>query len=236
MKLDQPQAGRIAPVADLCQSQGMAQKCPRCSQPIENDFGVVTCSNCGSVLFFDLDGQLQVNEQTEALQDQAMAAPDFESESSYGVEGGAEEQVFQSGESALPEEQPVVHHEALEEPVAETLMPVTESETIFSDEEKPLAESSPGFSDVQDFSNAETSSGPLSYSILIEEIDTKELRQKLAEILDDSKFQWDSKDLLKKVKMGKLKIENLTPVKASVLVQRLQNLSVKVSWVQNVFS
>lgn len=36
-------------------------KCPKCSQGIEHDFGMVTCSNCGSILFVDLEGKIHLN-------------------------------------------------------------------------------------------------------------------------------------------------------------------------------
>ena len=91
-------------------------------------------------------------------------------------------------------------------------------------------------SDVSEYANSDQAFGPLSYSVTIENIDTKETRQLLLEALTDPKFGWDPKELLKQVKLGQLKFENLNPVKASVLVQKLQDVPVKVSWIQNVFS
>lgn len=91
-------------------------------------------------------------------------------------------------------------------------------------------------SEVSEFSNSDQAFGPLSYSVMIDAIDTKEVRQLLAEALNDAKFQWDAKELLKQIKMGRLLLENLNPVKASVLIHRLQDVPVKVSWTQNVYS
>jgi hypothetical protein len=117
----------------------------------------------------------------------------------------------------------------LESPMLEPFDSETESSTLNKKNPSDLL-------DVTQFSNADEPVGPLSYSILIEAIDTQDIRQQLLDALSDPKFQWDSKEMFKKIKMGKLILENLNPVKASILVHRLQALPVKVSWTQNVYS
>ena len=86
------------------------------------------------------------------------------------------------------------------------------------------------------FESTEQVLGGLSYSVKIENIDTKEVRRLMIEALDDSRFQWDPREVLKTVKAGTLELKNLNPVKASVVVQRMKDLSVKVSWEQHVYS
>jgi len=90
------------------------------------------------------------------------------------------------------------------------------------------------FSEVSEFGNADQSFGALSYSILIENIDTSSTRQKLYEALSDAKFQWDAKELLQQIDQGRLQLTQINPAKASVLVRRLQDVPVKVSWDQKL--
>lgn len=103
-------------------------------------------------------------------------------------------------------------------------------------EDVEIIPDSPGLSGVSEFANSDQSLGALSYTVLIENIDTKDIRIELLDALSDPKFQWDAKAMLKEIKMGKLKLEGLNPVKASVLVDRLQEIPVKVSWTQHAYS
>lgn len=235
----------------------MALQCPQCSNPIEADFGVVTCSHCQSVLFIDMEGQIQLSEppsvsplmesQPEAtsqpadfgfqeyqdswMQDQGLPSADEPPET---VASGTEtrfEPPFQQEEALI--------HQGL--PDGQEFQPPIDEIQAPSFEESPFEDAVPAqdpndLSDISEYSNADQAYGPLSYSVIIEEIDTKEIRQQLADALDDPKFQWDARELLKKIKLGRLQLENLNPVKASVLVHRLQSVPVKVSWTQNVFS
>lgn len=115
--------------------------------------------------------------------------------------------------------------DAAEEPV---LPPITEEQI------QSLAEIEPEGTGV--FESTEQVLGGLSYSVTIRNIDTKEIRKQLIEALDDARFQWDPREVLKTVKAGTLELKNLNPVKASVVVQRMKDLSVKVSWEQHVYN
>ena len=41
--------------------------CPRCGYKVDQDFGVFTCPQCQSVLFIDLDGNVQVSDPSSQL-------------------------------------------------------------------------------------------------------------------------------------------------------------------------
>lgn len=220
----------------------MALQCPQCANSIEADFGVVTCPQCQSVLFIDMEGQIQLSDTPDS-QVMFEVMPTAPAEAPVQDLPPAE---FQ--DSWMQDQNPVVIDvteapggrvptpgEPLPDSIAE-MQPESFQENIFEDEETVPSRLPNDLSEVAKFSNSDQAYGPLSYSVTIEEIDTKETRQQLAEALNDPKFQWDSRELLKKIKMGKLQLENLNPVKASVLVYRLQALPVKVSWTQNVFS
>jgi len=107
-----------------------------------------------------------------------------------------------------------------------------EAETLAGSVDSELAAEM--FSEVSEFGNADQSFGALSYSILIENIDTSSTRQKLYEALSDAKFQWDAKELLQQIDQGRLQLTQINPAKASVLVRRLQDVPVKVSWDQKL--
>jgi hypothetical protein len=239
----------------------MTPSCPQCGNQINEDFGVVTCSKCQSVLFVDMEGNVQVTESggdvnlAEASSseqnfgsaldyqnpsyDQSTETPEgfldsteLQSDSSDPMDdpsehllensnspSGADYQGDQPDTNAADSEEPEYRNmepdESLEEPAREAVKPIT---------------------NVSQFANSDLGLGALTYSVTIENIDTKETRQLLQEILSDSRFHWDSKDFMRQVKMGKLRIENINSTKASVLVQKISELPVKVSWKQNAFN
>lgn len=90
------------------------------------------------------------------------------------------------------------------------------------------------FSDVADFANSDTSAGPLSYTIVIEGLESSHLVKELREAMTDSKFNWDVNAILENIHLGKLEIPDLSPTKAFVFLSRIKYLPVKISWRQNV--
>ena len=88
--------------------------------------------------------------------------------------------------------------------------------------------------DVAAFGNAElptASSGALVYNIHIEGIDTIELRQEFVHALEDRRLGFDSKAVMRSIIAGRLDLVYLNPVKASVLLGRIKNLPITVSWI-----
>ncbi len=92
------------------------------------------------------------------------------------------------------------------------------------------------FSDVTDFANTNTVSGPLTYMVIIEGIESSRLLMQLKEAMMDSRFGWDVAELLTHVGGGRLILQGLSPAKASVLINRIKYLSFKISWRQDVLS
>jgi hypothetical protein len=116
--------------------------------------------------------------------------------------------------------------DAISEPEIGTTAPAT---SVMTD---PFDSGS--LSEVSEFGNSNRDFGALSYTVLIEHIDTSEIRKKLSDALSDSKFQWDVTELLQRIEMGKLELTELNPAKASILVRRLQEVPVTVSWNQKL--
>lgn len=238
----------------MCQPFFM--QCPQCGHPLEADFGVATCLKCQAVLFVDMDGNVQLSEN--ASQSSGLVRSSLEIDSSSMT---AEAPPYQDNwleqspgenhvQSAFPEqsssdsemnpgefsEREVMPEESSMDLAAIEAQPdvqFTEGEPNLT--EAPATESN-DLSSVSKYANSDQAYGPLMYSVTIEEIDTREIRQQVLEALSDQKFQWDTKELGKRIKSGRLKLENLNPVKASVLIHRLQDVPVKVKWIQNVYS
>ena len=92
------------------------------------------------------------------------------------------------------------------------------------------------FSDVTDFANATTAVGPLSYTLVIEGIESSALVKQLREAMMDSRFRWDVSGLIDSIRGGKLVIPNLGPAKSAVFLNRIKYLPFKISWRQDVLS
>ncbi len=85
------------------------------------------------------------------------------------------------------------------------------------------------------FANSEVSAandGMLMCRILIDGIDTKEIRATLRAAMDDQRFNWDQNEILSHLKSGHLVIENITPIKAMVLIKRIKQIPVHIRWEQ----
>ncbi|HMN69341.1 MAG TPA: hypothetical protein PKC28_12440, partial [Bdellovibrionales bacterium] len=95
--------------------------------------------------------------------------------------------------------------------------------------------SSPDLSDVARFGNSDISGGrdgTLRYKVTVEGVDTSDVRMAFREALTDRKFVWDIDQILRSMRHGQVTIDNVTPSKAFMLISRLRNLPVRVTWEQ----
>ncbi len=224
----------------------MAANCPQCSNPVFEDFGVAVCSNCHSVLFIDMDGNASITEPHQTLLEDtanSFSQPEPKSEGDVGYEVDSNSEADLKFEELAKFEQDLPleptseqstsyrftdQNKQIDEQPAEIVK--TETNSFASPESNSLPELP------SDLSAADMEVGVLSYDLLIENIDTKEIRSQLQDIFSEPKFHWDAAELLKKIKMGKLRLENINAAKASVLVQKISEMPVKVSWKQNAFN
>ncbi|CAN5594972.1 hypothetical protein BH10BDE1_BH10BDE1_31430 [soil metagenome] len=89
------------------------------------------------------------------------------------------------------------------------------------------------------YANSEMSgakNGPLVVSIIISGIDAKDLRDEIRQALQDSRFGWDTAALMSGIKGGTLRIDRVSPVKATILINRIKNLSVRIRWEQSAIT
>ena len=97
----------------------------------------------------------------------------------------------------------------------------------FSNPDDPL--------DLNDFANSEISQakdGHLLFRLYIDGIDSKEIRDSLREAITDQRFAWDASRIMANISKGKLKIDQLPPVKAVILVNRIKRLPIQIRWEQ----
>jgi hypothetical protein len=138
-----------------------------------------------------------------------------------------------------------------EAPAVEEIPPVVEAEYDFSQpmgfEPQPMSDPtepvggpsstvSPSLADIADFGNADVTQAAFHYSITIAGIDSAVIYQGLREALTDAKFGWNIGEVMTQIKDGVLTIKSVNAVKASILIQRVKYLPVKVSWRQDVLS
>ena len=110
------------------------------------------------------------------------------------------------------------------------------SEEVFAEELSPSALDTADFSDVAEFGNADIVINPISYTILIEGLESSRVVSQLKEAMTDSRFGWDVNEIMSQISEDRLVLSHLTPAKASVFVNRIKYLPLKVSWRQDVLS
>jgi hypothetical protein len=174
----------------------MSHQCPQCGASIEQDYGVTTCTKCSSVLFVDMDGNVQLNQAGYAAANQEIEIV---------------EQAPQSAEIYSSESLPT-----------EELFP--------NDPPKDLVE------ELQDFGNQPMSETALTYTVVVECIDHADLRDQVKKAITDPRFQWDVSEIMSKQINGRIELKKINAVKAAIVVRRLKELPVKVSWRQYAYN
>lgn len=200
---------------------------------------MVTCPKCAAIVFVDMEGMAHVASETPVATNDS------------GV-----------GEIVVPLEEPLVPMEFL--PLGEMDASIDATEEArevptedpssvgdmgaflgYGAESGEPTEAIPSQNDPNDplglsaYANSEMSSalnGPLVVTLIISGIDAKDLRDEIRQALQDSRFGWDAVELLSKMTGGVLRIERISPVKATVIINRIKNLSVRIRWEQNAIT
>ena len=235
-------------------------QCPLCAAEIKEDFGLIECPNCSAQLIVHMDGRVEYSGGAESA-DHEESEPPSEAESSdtefffaeqpqeFDVPvteakfiGGEDDQTValpQDATFALPQEDEAQDLFADPEPAPEPApRPV-----VIRPKPKPaepkepviIPEGSADLSDIARFGNSDASSlrdGSLRYNLLISGIDTADVRDAFREAITDRKLVWDTEAILRSIRNGEVRIQNVTPPKAYIIVSRLRNLPVHVFWEQ----
>lgn len=217
--------------------------CPSCHNESVDDFGLVTCQSCGQVYVVNLDGSVQIEgEESSPLQEENIINDEIM------VENEIQDMNYTPEENIILEDISTNDDMVLSDESEPQEMPAEAQDFAFNNdvetEETDLPKAPKQINpedplEVTAFSNSELSSsesGLIIYDLKIQNIDNAEMREVLSFNLEDERFQWDHKVIMKKIKKGTLLIENLNPVKLQVLVSRLRFEDFKLSWTQKIIT
>jgi len=230
--------------------------CPKCSATLKDDYGMVECPSCGSFVFIDMDGLAHISneensEPTPLTNVGEFSFPEFppaENEEAF------EDRSASSESEVSPFEMSPSEFSAESQPVDGTYDPVSEpveggdfSMDNLLGFSAPSAEASdfgggeeafgmPGDPlGLNEYANSEMSQakdGLLSFKILISGIDSKEMRESLRSALEDQRFGWNPNELISLISKGVLQIDNVSSVKAVILINRIKRMPVTIRWEQ----
>ena len=99
----------------------------------------------------------------------------------------------------------------------------------------PLKKSLLIFSDIGEYGNSDisgASEGVLRFNVYISGIDSSEILESIRESLLDKQFMWDIDRLMGSVHNGELELRDISPVKASIIVNRLKLMPIQIRWEQ----
>lgn len=240
----------------------ITNSCPICHHPLPDDFGLVTCSSCGASLFIEFDGGLhsyekdssegelegeELTSQNDSEQDlmqdsdpihesnESSGIGDFsESLDSHDSELNIHQDFFESENSLLSESSEAEPENEAHQMLTEQWNEDEANESqgaIVLEEKKNLAD----MGELSAFGNSEQSlgrDGPLRVKVIVDGIDSPEIRDEIKNALTDKKLLWDVEGMMKSIESGCLIIENLNPLKAAIFVERIKGLPLDVRWEQ----
>lgn len=222
----------------------MAQ-CPLCAAQIPDEFGLIECAQCSAQLIVHMDGRVEYSGAKVVTGEISAVVP--EEEFHFGdagpdidLEGAPTSQIHLDDDKT--EIQGDVNFSSPEEPEAAPVVeppPLPEEEPATEVYQAPTVQDSSDLSDIARFGNSDASSsrdGSLRYNLVISGIDTADVREAFREAITDRKLVWDIDQILRSMKNGEVKIANVPPPKAYILISRLRNLPVNVRWEQYAIS
>ncbi len=190
-------------------------QCPQCKNEVpvtESQFGTLyTCPNCMASYFLGFDGLPEYGN---------MELPQVDAREEY-MSSSSPQQTFETE---------YIFREELSGTVENTHEPDLEPANLYSI--KPTFATTA--QEITDYGNQEEVISSISYDLMIQGLDTKEVMQAFKDSIDDSKFAWLVQDILGQIKNGKVTLKNLNPIQAYVLANRIQFLDLEIDWKQNV--
>lgn len=154
------------------------------------------------------------------------------------VEGSMGMAEAPSGPIVGVDDEPAIPPPLPEEPPSQPEMAeASDVDSFFDEPEQPAlnAVPLPPISDMSSLANETgAQTGSLRYTILIAGIDTAEIRSEFRDLISDRRFLWDVEGILRSITSGKVRVRDVTAVKAILLIHRLRSLPVHVQWEQHV--
>lgn len=214
--------------------------CPLCGTAVFGDFGLIECGGCGAQLLVQVDGSLVHQGSEPAEAPTVMRTSEPEPEFTYNESEPPPVQEEEIPIDPEPEPEPEIAAVAEEPPPPPAL--ATGEEYSFDEPEAPAPTSeaaavsaSPDLSDVAGFGNSSVSGGrdgSLRYNLIIDGIDTADVREAFREAITDRKLMWDIDTIIRNVHNGEVTIHNVSASKAYIVISRLRSLPVRIHWEQ----
>lgn len=199
--------------------------CPLCQAELNEDFGLVHCPSCPAVLMVNIDGKVEVNEEKKDFgEEQIKEEPEELSLKEAPVEQAQALDILEKNPSS---ENDLASEFSEQEPLNEEKSEEEWSGEEFQKEKRREEEGKKEKSFLEQ-------QGILGMNLTLFGIDTARMKEELREILSDEAFLWDVDEMMSSIKKGELHFENLSVTKASVLVNRIRHLGIRVHWKQKM--
>jgi hypothetical protein len=231
-------------------------RCPECQTEQSADFGMTTCSKCSAVFMIGIDGQVesaeaasydepvhQLDDQSDGqLADQSMDEASNEATTLQPYEPQAND--FAETFPVTSDDAEVAEANEAEfegEPAEEAADDVEYSENFLDNLSDSKTAEPPTLDplDIQRFDESASSQmedGEYVYEVVVSGIDSADLKKDVIMALSDKRFALVVSELQREIQKGELIVRNLNPVRAMLIVLRLQSLDVIVEWKQKHFT
>ncbi len=220
-------------------------RCPECQTEQNADFGMTTCPQCSAVFMVGIDGEVESVEP-------APIEDHIQNES-----GATVVEAFEASGNAASDDEATNHAEEQNEAEAAYSAETDEADKInvskteysenfldnLSDNPQVATESELESSadplGIQRFDQSAASQmrdGEYLYEVVITGIDSADLKREVLMALSEKRFSLIISELQKEIQKGELIVRNLNPVRAMLIVLRLQSLDITIEWRQKHFT
>lgn len=227
-----------------------AWHCPVCNNRINAGFGMVQCSQCQTVLFIDFAGNIVVGGgDNEAHASDLGSNVDFRNDD-IELGKGDYSQVFSGEVEAEDIFAPPNGEQGWEQRENETSQEIVgdftdnselDAESLNQDHANNITSQAEVFDSsklpqLDTFQEQTTEAPPaleggeIFYQIMIEGIDSSQLRKNILESLRDSRLGLVNDEISEAIKGGMLIIRGLNAVKASFIINSLKDLPIELNW------
>ncbi len=234
-------------------------RCPECQTEQSADFGMTTCPQCSAVFMIGIDGQVDsaeapnYDEPEHQPIDEPIVEPSEEPTTLQPCQPQNDDfvETFAAAAEEFIEGNPVNDIEN-EEQGGDKNDVDTDFNTDFNTADEysenfldnlsdnkvtPVSATDP--LDIQRFDESAASQmddGEYVYEVIITGIDSADLKKDIIMALSEKRFSLIVSELQKEIQKGELIVRNLNPVRAMLIVLRLQSLDVIVEWRQKHFT
>lgn len=216
---------------------------------MDADFGMTTCPHCEAVFMVEIDGSVNdpvVEEQSAeelVFADNSLdTANDSADEVNVEAGAGEIEPEFQQNDSTDDSysDSPSFDEVSSDDGGGvDERFSLDESNEESSDEAEVSGDPLKDPLDLQRFDESggsEISDGELLYDIILQGLDSAELKKDIFAALMDKRFALSAEEMRRGLKSGILTLSSVNPVRAMLIVLKMQEFDVTIEWRQRHFT